>query len=482
METTRSKTISMVIWSVAALLLSALLLLGIQDAYAEIGGDYDDRERFAGVWSDGSIMWIADWKQSEVYGYAMDGSTRIQGKTIELTRPRGDGSVFPNGVWGNDTTLWVVDEVGDRLVAHDLNTLSLDTDKDISLSDGNNDPWGVWSDGATVYVSDEADRKIYAYNFEGTRRSDADIALPQGITVRGIWSDGRIMWVVDNRSDTAMAFNMHEYHYGTRQKSWDISFSSSNTNPAGVWSDGDYLRVTDYSIEGGMHAYKIGLDPLTLDPQNTHLSGIWSDGYEMWISDWADEKIYAYDTAGNREPDFDINVLGQDDNNDVHGIWSNSTTMYALDWRRSRIYAYNLPSKTRDSEKDIRLASDNDHPTGIWSDFSNILVADTENNIAYAYLLWDKAYNPGMNISLTANTGVFGLWSDGSTLWAVDGDDGMIYAYARHSGERRLDSDIRLDVENVNARGMWGQNGVIMVLDDTTERIFRYKIPGVGGL
>ena len=461
-------------------LLLAMLMTGSSGVLAQEGGGHDDRPRFAGIWSDGSFLWVADWEKNEIQGYATDGRTRLVDKTIDLDRPRGDG-VFPQGLWSNGTTLWVVDTVGDRVVSYTLSTGEMDKSKEFSLHSTNDKAYGIWSDGAKVYISDR-NRRIYVYDFNGTRDESSEFTVPSGVNPKGIWSNGRIMWVVDASSNSILAFDMDPDYFGTRQPSWDIALSGANNPPGGLWSDGEGVWTTKTAAAASIHLYQLGLAPIDLDAQNTHVSGIWSDGSVMYISDWGDENIYAYDTIANRLPSLDIDTLGDDDNNDVHGIWSNGRTMYALDSLRSRIYAYNMSTRERDSDKDIRLASDNDHPTGLWGDVDNMLVADTENNIVYAYLNWNKAYNPGLNISLTANTGVFGVWTDGSTLWAVDGDDEMIFAYAKSNGDRRPEKDIRLHAENTNARGMWGQGGVIMVLDGDSNQVFRYKIPGVGGL
>ena len=77
---------------------------------------------------------------------------------------------------------------------------------------------------------------------------------------------------------------------------------------------------------------------------NTDPTGIWSDGNTMWVLDYVDNKIYAYDIS-TRSPvpskDFTLPAAG---NNIPWIIWSDRTTMWVADYVAGKIYVYKIPT------------------------------------------------------------------------------------------------------------------------------------------
>ena len=37
------------------------------------------------IWSDGTVMWIADWDDTKVYGCTLSGGQRLEGRDIDLS-------------------------------------------------------------------------------------------------------------------------------------------------------------------------------------------------------------------------------------------------------------------------------------------------------------------------------------------------------------------------------------------------------------
>lgn len=336
-----------------------------------------------GIWSDGTIMWVADQGDSithtitnnlgklrarfsspdKIYAYNMwttnsmgkrifDGS-RIHDETqdIDLSVERGsqgdydytiDKNAYAQGIWSDRVTMWVANTQGKddpnekRIYAYNLATKERDPSKDFkTLNDAENDrPRGIWSDGKTVWVADNTDNKIYAY---------------------------------------------HSYR----------KFASRNDNQ-------DFNTL----IAAG-----------NVDP-----AGIWSDGATMWVSDRNDDKIYAYNLATQkRDHGKDINVRGlipttEDNDLYIQDIWSDGTTLWALEfggWEGDnpkttghKIYAFNLSGRTRDTSEDFDTldAAGNHVPRGLWSNETTMWVSDSQDGKIYAYHLSDAASLNDLNL------------------------------------------------------------------------------------
>ncbi len=221
------------------------------------------------------------------------------------------GNVRPAGIWSDGTTMWVTESSNKKIYAYNLSTKAWDSDKDFNTLDaaGNVRPAGIWSDGTTMWVADSSDETIYAYNLSTKARDSAKdfntlLAAGNGFP-EGIWSDGTTMWVADSSDEKLYAYNLST-------KAWDpdkdfntLLDAARNESPKGIWSDGTTMWVTDNN-DDKIHAYNLSTkagDPdkdfNTLDAAgNEGPAGIWSDGTTMWVADYFDDKIYAYDGPG----------------------------------------------------------------------------------------------------------------------------------------------------------------------------------------
>ncbi len=113
-----------------------------------------------GIWGDGSTLWIADSDDTKAYAYhIVTGARKHLQDFDDMVEPRYEdfaarSQVWPGGMWSDGTTMWVVDEVTDRIYAYRMSDkqrnplLDIEFDVEVELED-------VWSSGdGTLWVAD----------------------------------------------------------------------------------------------------------------------------------------------------------------------------------------------------------------------------------------------------------------------------------------------------------------------------------------
>ncbi len=228
---------------------------------------------------------------------------------------RAGGTVLPQGMWSNGTTLWVTDDfdANDKLFAYVVATGLRDPDKDFDTlqAAGNESMRGIWSDGTTMWVVDWLDEKIYAYDLETRQRNSGkdfnSLQAAGNTSPASIWSDGMTMWVADWEDDKLYAYDLNTRQRDSR-RDVDTLRAAGQTYPLGIWSDGTTIWVGD-SFDEKLYAYDLasgkrdrGRDFDTLVAAgNRSLRGLWSDGATMWVSDRSEDKLFAYNMPGNAD-------------------------------------------------------------------------------------------------------------------------------------------------------------------------------------
>ena len=219
-----------------------------------------------------------------------------------------------------------------------------------------------------------------------------------------------------------------------------FELAADNGNPAGIWSDGNTMWVTD-DVDRKLYAYNMwtkardtAKDFTTLDAANVLAAGIWSDGTTMWVAERSLAKLYAYRMSdGERDDAKEFDTLRAAGNSAPRGIWSDGTTMWVADTSDDKLYAYDMSTKARDPDQDLDTlqAAGNTSPQGIWSDGTTMWVADTSNDKLYAYSMASKARDTAKDFDTldAANTSPQGIWSDGTTMWVADASSDKLYAY-----------------------------------------------------
>ena len=219
------------------------------------------------------------------------------------------GNTTAAGIWSNGTTMWVADSGDDKIYAYNLATKQRDSAKDISTlsAAGNNNPTGIWSDGTTMWVADYDDTKLYAYALaDGTRQDGTGGTTDKEITLhttngnpRGISSDGTTLWAVGFASTEA---KIYAYNLSTKARDGtkDVTLDGNNLDPLGVWHDGATLWTVQTSQTGAgfLHTYNTATSQATRHrlptPENSNSGYMWSNSSYIWVTDPNDDKLYAY--------------------------------------------------------------------------------------------------------------------------------------------------------------------------------------------
>ena len=245
------------------------------------GLDTATNNRPRGIWSDGTTMWVADNIDEKLYAYRMnpgevDHGSRDTAKEFNL-----DGSNFnPQDIWSDGDTIWVADSSDDKLFAYRMNPGGADhgsreSGKDITLHSDNGDAFGLWSDGVTIWVANDNPDKVFAYKMHpggtghGQRETGKEFDLDAGnFDPWSIWADGETMWVADGTADKLFAYTLSG---GTRDMAKEFALPSGNRSPTGIFSDGTTLWVAESGTNGKLFAYSL-LPTVTLAVSPTAIS------------------------------------------------------------------------------------------------------------------------------------------------------------------------------------------------------------------
>ncbi len=502
----------------ATLILPALILIGLLAVYGQASAqdpgdrkpdqDFDtliarDNDYGRGIWSDGTTIWVTDHHYDRLYAYDLaTGTLADASKDFNTLGAAGNDS--PIGIWSDDTTMWVADIIDDKLYAYNLSTKARDSGKDFDTlkAAGNHSPNGIWSNGITMWVADNALEKLYAYNLSTKARDsskDFDTLKAAGNNdPTGIWSDGTTMWVADNRDDKLYAYNLSTKARDST-KDFDTYSAGSDPWPTAIWSNGTTMWVIDYE-DDKLYAYKMsdnlgdrhsGEDISFHKSQSTHNdfpNALGSDGTTMWVANQQGPnniKLYAYkmsDKSRDSLKDIDIASLNQFNNN-PQGIWADNTTIWVSNRNLAWIFAYKISDKSKDSPKNFSYwklnGAGNSEPRGIWSDGETMWVADNEDDKIYAYKmsnnLGDRDSDKDFDtLSAAGNNDPRGIWSDGATMWVVDHDDRKLYAYKMSDKSRDSSKDFHTlsAAGNNHPTGIWSIGTTMWVANNDGEAPF----------
>ncbi len=186
------------------------------------------------------------------------------------------------------------------------------TNRHFKLVNGHDNARGVWGQGSTLWVVENDQSRnegvIIAYNsITGKRRWVGDFGLSDhNLKIQGIWSDGATMWVADwdDKKIYAYELDRREVSNTIRIPDKDISLAGSNDAPRGVWGAGAMIFVVDkddtkvyaYSTTDGS---RLTDEEFDLDADNDNPWGIWGEGGRVWISDIDDDMLYVYERNPN---------------------------------------------------------------------------------------------------------------------------------------------------------------------------------------
>ena len=206
----------------------------------------------AGIWSDGTTMWVSDQQINKLFAYqneeSADGIFGNPDVAGDFTTLRSDNVLSPRGLWGDDETLWVANKKN-KLFAYTLANENRDSNKDVTLSDidGNSGApsiWDFWANESTIYIiNNNGKSELPAYqrkvkeNGKLVRDSGKDITLStDNGNPKGIWSNGTVIWVSDETADKIFAYRMPTASGATGGSDFffseDSTLSGSTLTPA----------------------------------------------------------------------------------------------------------------------------------------------------------------------------------------------------------------------------------------------------------
>ncbi len=229
----------------------------------------------------------------------------------------------------------------------------------VSLAAGIESPRGLWGDGTTLWVLNQSyggNDKLYAYELAtGTYDSSQDIDIPnQQPILSGLVGDGTTLWIPHyvnwENEEQAEPTALHAYRMsnGSRDSAKDIGLAAENSHPNGLaaaaggtlWV-GDYqdLKLYAYTFSTGVRQRAKDVD---LVAGNDKPIGLWTNGTTAWVVDFDDRYVYAYDIATNqRHPGNDIRLYTFNDH--PLAAWGDGTTLWVADGTDDVLYAYVLP-------------------------------------------------------------------------------------------------------------------------------------------
>ena len=198
----------------------------------------------------------------------------------------------PQGITYYDNSLWVVDNLSDKVYRHSTIGVSL---SNFDLSSYNGGASGITYYNNNFWVVDKDDNKFYRYTTNWEYFSANNFALTSDNNdAEGFTSYDNALWVVDSGDDKVYKYSTE----GSYQSSGDFSLTSNNSEPRG--------------ITYGDNAF--------------------------WVVDREDERVYKYSTNGNYNSSgsFDLpSYFGIPD-----GITYYDGGLWVVDRDNDRVYRY----------------------------------------------------------------------------------------------------------------------------------------------
>ena len=210
---------------------------------------------------------------------------------------------------------------------------------------------------------------------------------------------------------------------------------------------------------------------------NTWSTGIVFANGRFFVVDWIDDKVYAYQSSGQRDSasDFDLDS----DNGNASGIVFAIGRFFVVDWIDDKVYAYQS-SGQRDSASDFDLDSANDSPEGIIFANEKFYVVDNVDDKVYAYQSSGQRDSASDFDLDSANDSPEGITFANDRFFVVDRSDDRVYAY-QVTGQRDSASDFDLDSDNGNATGITFADNKFYVVDWFDDKVYSYSAGAAPG-
>ena len=511
-----------------------------------------------GLWSDGTTLWVVDLDDVRLYAYDLATGARDPAK--DVTTLDAAGNADPRGLWSDANTVWVTDQDDKKVYAYDLASGSRDASKDIGSLLGPTDstrlgvwPEGVWSDGDTMWVVGLPRRWLYAYNLQTEARRVArditSLAAAQNHDPEGLWSDGETVWVADDDDGTDDRIYAYDLHSGQRRQhlEFDTLAAAGNHDPRGLWSDGRTMWVAD-AADAKVYAYDMppsaALESLDLSDAGIGTFAPFETGYSAHVPNTV-ERITVAAAAMFATSTVVISPADADGSADEHQVdldlGDNTITVTVTNGADTRTYTVvvtRVDAATLSDDAALSSLSLSGIDFGTFSAAVTGYGADVASGVASttvaasasdtdAFVTVDPpdadAVTGGHQIALEAganpiavavessdgstvktytvtvnreSTAAFGwrvlpdftaldpanaesraIWSDGITVWIAD-RSGRLFAYDRSTRARVAAKDITAlgAAGNRHPSGLWSDGETVWVADHSDDMVYAYDL------
>ena len=217
-----------------------------------------DGHRPTGLWADGTTMWVADagdFRSAVGNIYAYDMATKQRDSAKDFNTLTAAGNHDPAGIWSDGTTMWVVDATDKTIYAYDMATKQRDTDKEV-LGTLPARPGELWVDNNTTWVLKRSGPPVavLAWNTEtGNRKTGKDFTglhYNENRSPGGIWADGSDLFVSDSLDGKVYAYWKNAKWPNARRyfllSPLQGEFHGGSGGAGAIWSDGTTIWVADY--------------------------------------------------------------------------------------------------------------------------------------------------------------------------------------------------------------------------------------------
>ncbi len=230
-------------------------------------------------------------------------------------------------------------------------------------------------------------------------------------------------------------------------------------------------RASDNTVLN-TYTFAIGTDSHAPQPR-----GITYANNRFYEVDHDDDKVYVYNSSGQRDASADFNL--DSNNGNPNGITYANNRFYVVDHNDDKVYVYNS-SGQRVSSADFNLDSNNGNPEGITYANNRFYVVDWIDAKVYVYTSSGQRVSSA-DFNLDSNNGTAtGITYANNRFYVVDYDDAKVYVYTS-SGQRVSSADFNLDSNNGNPLGITYTNDRLYVADRDDDQIYSYDVSGGGG-
>ena len=439
-------------------------------------------------------LFIADGRRARVHAYSTAGD-RDPDAEVRLV----PGNDSPRGIAYGNARLHVVDIFQDKVYVYRENG-QRDSARDFDLAGGNGFPQGIEFVGDAFYVvdmhrlfvypADRPDLIIDAVSVDesrpgpgtsfslratvrnvGHRRStpttlsyylstDGFIGSDDDAVNEGIVPDMAVGTSRRAAEDIEAPTAAGRYYYGACVAALPDELDHANCSAA--------VQITVPVDVGGP------TEGFILDPDNGRATGMALADERFFVLDDEDNKVYAYRTTAERDPDRDF-VLDPD-NTRGEAIVHENGRFYVVDRLDDKVYVYTTAGE-RDADADFDLHENNTNPNGIAFGNDRIYVADLSRERIYVYETSGELAGANFNLA-SPNDTPWAMEFVDDRLYVVDNGNDRVYVYDT-AGERDIATlEFDLDFDNASPESITLVDDRFYVVDHFDDKVYGYPRPG----